>query len=62
MAAFSIPDPRLTPGAAVLASKQAVCSQRNVKNKAVTVAMRDRCSKHMESLTPRHRPTKWIIW
>jgi len=39
MAAFSIPDPRLTPGAAVLESKQAVCSQLNIKNKAVTVAM-----------------------
>ncbi len=39
-AAFSIPDPRLTPGAALLASRQAVCSQANLKNKAVPVAVR----------------------
>lgn len=41
-AAFSIPDSRLTPGAAVLANKQAVCSQANVNNKSVSAAMRQR--------------------
>jgi len=35
----SIPDSRLTPGAALLASRQAVCAQANTKNKAVTVAL-----------------------
>jgi hypothetical protein len=35
-AAFSMPDSRLTPGAAVLVSKQEVCSEPNVKNKAVS--------------------------
>jgi len=38
-AVFSIPDSRLTPGAAVLASRQAVCAQANTKNKAVSVAL-----------------------
>lgn len=36
----SIPDSRLTPGAAVLESRQAVCSQENIKNKAVSVSLR----------------------
>ena len=36
---FSIPDSRLTPGAAILASRQAVCAQENTKNKAVPVAL-----------------------
>jgi hypothetical protein len=35
----SIPDSRLTPGAAILASRQAVCAQANTKNKAVPVAL-----------------------
>jgi hypothetical protein len=35
----SIPDSRLTPGAAVLASRQAVCAQANTNNKAVPVAL-----------------------
>jgi anti-sigma factor RsiW len=39
---FSIPNSRLTPGAAVLASRQAVCSQANVKNKAVSAALQKR--------------------
>jgi anti-sigma factor RsiW len=39
---FSIPDSRLTPGAAVLASRRAVCAQPNVKNKAVSVALQKR--------------------
>src|ERR1700723_2468251 len=38
-AVFSIPDSRLTPGAAILASRQAVCAQANTKNKAVSVAL-----------------------
>jgi len=32
---FSIPDSRLTPGAAILASRQEVCALANTKNKAV---------------------------
>jgi anti-sigma factor RsiW len=36
---FFLPDARLTPGAATLASRQAVCSQPNVKNKAVPAAL-----------------------
>jgi hypothetical protein len=35
----SIPDSRLTPGAAVLASRQAVCALENTKNKSVPVAL-----------------------
>jgi hypothetical protein len=35
----SIPDSRLTPGAAILATRQAVCSLANTKNKAVPVAL-----------------------
>jgi putative zinc finger protein len=35
----SIPDSNLTPGAAVLGSRGAVCSQTNVKNKTVPVAL-----------------------
>lgn len=38
-AVLSIPDSRLTPGAAVLASRQAVCAQPNVKNKAVSMTL-----------------------
>jgi len=37
--AFSIPDSKLTPGAALLANRQAVCAQENVKNKADPVAL-----------------------
>ncbi len=39
---FSIPDSRLTPGAAILADREAVCKQENIKNKAVPVALRKR--------------------
>jgi hypothetical protein len=35
----SIPDSRLTPGAAILASRQAVCALANTKNKAVPVTL-----------------------
>jgi tRNA(Glu) U13 pseudouridine synthase TruD len=35
----SIPDSRLTPGAAILATRQAVCSLANTKNKAVSRAL-----------------------
>lgn len=35
----SVPNSRLTPGAAVLFGQRAVCSQANVKNKAVPVAL-----------------------
>lgn len=35
----SIPDSRLTPGAAVLASRQAVCAQANTNNKTVPAAL-----------------------
>jgi hypothetical protein len=35
----SIPDSRLTPGAAVLETRQAVCAQPNTGNKAVPVAL-----------------------
>lgn len=38
-AVFSIPDSRLTPGAAILASRLEVCSQANTKNKAVSPAV-----------------------
>ena len=36
---ISVPDSRLTPGAALLASRQAVCTEANTKNKAVPVAL-----------------------
>jgi hypothetical protein len=35
----SIPDSRLTPGAALLATRQAVCAEPNTRNKAVPVAL-----------------------
>ena len=35
----SIPDSRLTPGAALLLSRQTVCAQANTKNKAVPVSL-----------------------
>lgn len=35
----SIPDSRLTPGAAILATRQMVCSLANTKNKAVPMAL-----------------------
>lgn len=35
----SIPDSRLTPGAAILATRQTVCAQANTNNKAVPVAL-----------------------
>ena len=35
----SIPDSKLTPGAAILASRQAVCALSNTKNKAVPVSL-----------------------
>jgi anti-sigma factor RsiW len=36
-----LPDSTLTPGAATLASQQAVCAQANVKNKAVSAALQE---------------------
>jgi hypothetical protein len=38
-AIVSIPDSRLTPGAAILATRQTVCAQANTNNKAVPVAL-----------------------
>jgi hypothetical protein len=38
-AIVSLPDSRLTPGAALLESRQAVCAQSSAKNKAVPVAL-----------------------
>jgi hypothetical protein len=38
----SIPDSKLTPGAAVLEDRQAVCAEANTKNKAVPVALQKR--------------------
>jgi anti-sigma factor RsiW len=38
----SLPDPKLTPGAAYLSSKRAVCAGTNMKNKAVSVALQRR--------------------
>ena len=35
----SVPDSRLTPGAALLLSRQTVCAQANIKNKSVPVAL-----------------------
>ena len=35
----SIPDSALTPGAALLVNREAVCAQANIKNKAVPVAL-----------------------
>ena len=40
--AVTVPDPILTPGAAVLASEKEVCSQSNTKNKVVPVALQRR--------------------
>ena len=39
MVVVFVPDSRLTPGAAVLQSRQAVCQQTSVNNKAVPVAL-----------------------
>jgi hypothetical protein len=38
-AVVSVPDSRLTPGAALLTSRQAVCAQANAGNKAVPLAL-----------------------
>ena len=38
----SIPDSRLTPGAALLTTRQAVCAQTNANNKSVSVALREK--------------------
>ena len=38
-AVVSIPNARLTPGAAVLADRQTICRFANVKNKAVSIAL-----------------------
>jgi hypothetical protein len=38
----SIPDSRLTPGATLLANRQAVCAQANANNKAVPVALQQK--------------------
>jgi hypothetical protein len=40
--AVTVPDPSLTPGAAVLASGKEVCGQSNTKNKVVPVALQRR--------------------
>ncbi len=40
--AVAVPNPSLTPGAAVLASEKEVCSQSNTKNKGVPVALQRR--------------------
>jgi hypothetical protein len=39
-AIVSIPDSRLTPGAALLATRESVCAQPNTKNRTVPVALR----------------------
>ena len=39
MVVVFVPDARLTPGAAILQSRQAVCQQSSVNNKAVPVAL-----------------------
>jgi hypothetical protein len=36
---ISVPDSRLTPGATLVATRQAVCTEANTKNKAVPVAL-----------------------
>jgi hypothetical protein len=38
----SVPDSTLTPGATLIASRQAICAQANIKNKAVPVALQKR--------------------
>lgn len=58
-AVFSIPDSRLTPGAAILASRQAVCSQANIKNKAVSVALQDQV--FQEYGIPRAAPQAYEV-
>jgi len=40
--AYSIPDPRLTPGATVLLSRGDVCKESNTKNKVVPIALQRR--------------------
>ena len=39
---FAVPDPQLTPGATVLLSSGEVCRASNTKNKAVSVALRQK--------------------
>jgi hypothetical protein len=41
-AVVSVPDSRLTPGAALIANQRVVCSQANTNNKAVPVALQKR--------------------
>jgi hypothetical protein len=42
LVAVTVPDPGLTPGAAVLASEKEICSESNTKNKIVPVALQRR--------------------
>jgi len=55
----SIPNSNLTPGATVLLSRQAICSQENVKNRAVPVALQQRVFE--EYGIPRAEPRAYEV-
>ena len=59
----SIPDSSLTPGATVLLSRQAVCSQQNIKNKAVPVALQRRVFEEygMVKVEPRAYEVDYLV-
>ncbi len=59
---LSMPNSRLTPGATVELTRQAVCGEANVKNKPVPVCFSKRFFRN--TVFPLHhlRPTRLIIW
>jgi hypothetical protein len=61
-AAVSVPNARLTPGAAVLADRQTICQFANVKNKPVSIVLQKRVFEEYESVGRSLNSTKSIIW
>jgi hypothetical protein len=61
--AVSIPNPRLTPGAAILSSRQAVCALANTKNKTVSVALQKQVFEEygIASVEPRAYEIDYLV-
>ena len=59
----TIPDSRLTPGAALLATRESVCAQPNTKNRAVPVALRRKVFEAygLSSAEPRNYEVDYLI-
>jgi len=63
MAIVSIPDGRLTPGAALLVDRRKLCTEPNIKNKEVPVALRRRVLEEygVASAEPRAYEIDYLI-